>query len=155
MLSSYKHPPKESQKSNPSKRHRERLNSELESLAGLLPFEQTILTKLDKLSILRLAVSYLRIKSYFQANLKKSLLTPQQQQQQQENERLNYSHISYIDPGFSEGNSILESLNGFILIVNTNSEVFYASRTVEQFIGFHQVCAINNKEKQKPHLNIY
>ena len=132
---SYKHPPKESQKSNPSKRHRERLNAELESLAGLLPFEQTILTKLDKLSILRLAVSYLRIKSYFQANLKNSplLLPPAALQHQQQ-----HSQISYLDPGFSEGNSILESLNGFILIVNTNSEVFYASRTVEQYIGFHQ-----------------
>jgi aryl hydrocarbon receptor len=138
---SYKHPPKESQKSNPSKRHRERLNAELESLAGLLPFEQTILTKLDKLSILRLAVSYLRIKSYFQASLRKpSLLLSSQQQL--ENERVQYSQISYVEPNFSEGNSILESLNGFILIVNTNSEVFYSSRTVEQFIGFHQVRAL-------------
>ncbi|RNA40819.1 aryl hydrocarbon receptor [Brachionus plicatilis] len=125
----YKHPPKENQKSNPSKRHRERLNAELENLASLLPFEQNILTKLDKLSILRLAVSYLRIKAYFQANLK-NLLTYAPESKN--------SQIYYMDPHFSEGGSILESLNGFIFIVNTNSEVFYASRTVEQYIGFHQ-----------------
>nr|UVG61500.1 aryl hydrocarbon receptor [Brachionus plicatilis] len=128
-VKNYKHPPKENQKSNPSKRHRERLNAELENLASLLPFEQNILTKLDKLSILRLAVSYLRIKAYFQANLK-NLLTYAPESKN--------SQIYYMDPHFSEGGSILESLNGFIFIVNTNSEVFYASRTVEQYIGFHQ-----------------
>lgn len=106
FLKSYKHPPKENQKSNPSKRHRERLNAELENLASLLPFEQNILTKLDKLSILRLAVSYLRIKSYFQAA--NVLKNQHSMLESSAIDRKLASHLHYLDPSFSEGNAILE-----------------------------------------------
>ena len=101
-------------------------------------------------------------KFFFIANLKNSLIF-QQSVQQNEHDRSRFSSMHYVDPSFSEGSSILESLNGFIIIVNTNSEVFYASRTVEQYIGFHQSDIIHqsvfelihseDREEFKKHLS--
>ena len=36
--------------------------------------------------------------------------------------------------------NILQALNGFLFIVSCEGEVFFASNTVEQYLGFHQVC---------------
>ncbi|EAT36063.1 AAEL011825-PB [Aedes aegypti] len=136
---SLKAPPKEGMtKSNPSKRHRERLNAELDLLASLLPFEQNILSKLDRLSILRLSVSYLRTKSYFQVVMHKS---------KEENGIGNsvHPHDSYrtreigsFETGPLDGEMFLQALNGFIIILTCEGEVFFATHTIESYLGFHQ-----------------
>ncbi|KAK3097370.1 hypothetical protein FSP39_009073, partial [Pinctada imbricata] len=138
-----KTPTKDPPKSNPSKRHRERLNSELDHLASLLPFEQSVISKLDKLSILRLAVSYLRTKSYFAAVLPDRYNIDS-------HHILGRSHL-FQEPGFSEGDSILQALYGFLFVVTCDGEVFYASRTVEQYLGFHQSDIIHQSVMELIH----
>ncbi|KAM6893096.1 aryl hydrocarbon receptor 2 [Lycodopsis pacificus] len=146
-----KPPPPDGIKSNPSKRHRDRLNGELDKLTSLLPFTEDVRARLDKLSVLRLSVGYLKVKSFFSATMKKG-----QNSSSWTSERslmfggnvpsapppsasASSSQVASIDGvGFSEGDLLLQALNGFVLVVTAEGYVFYSSPTIHDFLGFHQ-----------------
>ncbi|KAK2850423.1 hypothetical protein Q7C36_009206 [Tachysurus vachellii] len=132
-------------KSNPSKRHRDRLNGELDRLTNMLPFPENVCTRLDKLSVLRLSVGYLKVKSFFNATMRKN---------RSEFHAGNGLDGSKMDAkGFSEGDLLLQALNGFVLVVTAEGYVFYASPTILDYLGFHQSDVVHQSVFEFIHID--
>ncbi|NXB15896.1 AHR protein, partial [Rhagologus leucostigma] len=127
--------PPEGVKSNPSKRHRDRLNQELNKLTGLLPFPEDVRSRLDKLSILRLAVGYLKVKSYLMATAPKVGNCVDQPRAPGGD---SWTELQGDRELFPEGELLLQALNGFVIAVTGDGYIFYISPTVQDYLGFHQ-----------------
>ncbi|NXT83930.1 AHR protein, partial [Zapornia atra] len=131
-----KPPPAEGVKSNPSKRHRDRLNQELSRLTGLLPFPEDVRTRLDKLSILRLAVGYLKVKSYLMATATDVGDCMLDEPRAPGGDRQTDPQVD--GELLPEGELLLQALNGFVIAVTGDGHIFYISPTVQDYLGFHQ-----------------
>uniref|UniRef100_A0A1I7U4Z5 PAS domain-containing protein n=1 Tax=Caenorhabditis tropicalis TaxID=1561998 RepID=A0A1I7U4Z5_9PELO len=132
------------------------LNGELETVAMLLPYDGATVSRLDKLSVLRLAVSFLQCKAHFQACLHNTQYLSSgfpmstHSYSYQPHPPLPFSNkvptiydprmgTPLLDPEEANFEEIaLKSLGGFILVLNDNGEIYYASENVEGFLGFHQ-----------------
>ncbi|GBM21658.1 Hypoxia-inducible factor 1-alpha [Araneus ventricosus] len=108
---------KRKEKSRDAARCRRSKESEIFSdLSGELPLAQGVAATLDKTSVMRLTVGYLKIREMIQ------LLIPSKNEE-----------TSVVD-SFSPAH-----LDGFILVLSEEGDVIYLSENVEQFIGISQV----------------
>ncbi|XP_077435938.1 aryl hydrocarbon receptor-like [Vanacampus margaritifer] len=141
-----KQPPNEGAKSNPSKRHRDRLNGELERLASLLPFPEEVTASLDKLSILRLSVSYLRAKNFFSVALtNRDKVTPVSVN------NVDGKTAGAVDAKIPEGELLLQALNGFVLVITASGTIFFSSHTIQDYLGFHQTDVMHQSVYELVH----
>nr|ALJ33571.1 Ahr-b [Clytia hemisphaerica] len=124
---------KYNQSVNPSKRHRDRLNSELDNLAKLLPFPEDVIARLDKLSILRLSVSFLRNKNFFKGavNDKKDSTAKGKTEVTASKNDNRFNHF------------LNKALDGFILVVTVDGEIFFASESVKDYLGYSQSSVLH------------
>ncbi|MBN3304066.1 AHR protein, partial [Amia calva] len=132
-----KPPAPDGAKSNPSKRHRDRLNCELDKLTSLLPFSEDVRARLDKLSVLRLSVGYLKVKSFFNGALRREGREGESGRREgwRGGSRRGATNVTYF---FSP-----QALNGFVLVVTAEGYVFYSSPTIQDYLGFHQSDVIH------------
>ncbi|XP_076019905.1 aryl hydrocarbon receptor-like [Genypterus blacodes] len=136
-------------KTNPSKRHRDRLNGELDRLTSMLPFSEEVKGRLDKLSVLRLSVGYLKVKSYFHAAFQKNARSAPSSSADDRNGQ----PVCLDGVGFSEGEFLLQALNGFVLVVTADGSIFYASPTIQGLLGFHQSDVVHQSVYELIHMD--
>jgi len=117
-------------------------NHEYYELAKMLPLPGAITSQLDKASIIRLTIAYLRLRDFAaQGDPVWSKETSQQQRLKTANAfRSNASTMAAMEMFEEhEGTHILQSLDGFAISLNSDGRFLYISETVSIYLGLSQV----------------
>ncbi|EAT46470.1 AAEL002343-PA [Aedes aegypti] len=108
-------------------------NYEFYELAKMLPLPAAITSQLDKASIIRLTISYLKLKEFSENGVPSWNKEPIGFQ--------NYTSPQYFNEMFEThlGTHILQSLDGFAVSTGVDGRFLYISETVSIYLGLSQV----------------
>ncbi|XP_037082451.1 single-minded homolog 2-like [Pollicipes pollicipes] len=112
---------------NAARSRREKENYEFEQLGKLLPLSSAISSQLDKASIIRQTISYLKLHKMYPSGLGVAWGSLESE-----------SRIKEL------GSLLLQTLEGFIFIVASDGKVIYISETASVHLGLSQVELTGN-----------
>jgi len=107
------------------KMRRDKLNMYISELSSLVPIVAMATKRMDKTSVLRLSANFLRIHLSLKQNRQKETTT-----------------VSKVMPDGLESNlssTLLEAMEGFMLIVTSSGKIVYISDSVEKLLGHSQL----------------
>lgn len=114
-------------------------NYEFYELAKMLPLPNAITSQLDKASIIRLTIAYLRLREFAQTGDPSWVKENHSKNKALRNRALNVSNIALDIFEEHEGTHILQSLDGFAISLNSDGRFLYISETVSIYLGLSQV----------------
>ncbi|RZC32855.1 hypothetical protein BDFB_005757, partial [Asbolus verrucosus] len=116
---------KRKEKSRDAARSRRSKETEVfTDLASALPISQEQVSQLDKASVMRLAIAYLRVRDMIS-------LVPEPPEPD--------DHKILADESI-----FLKSLEGFLVVMSSEGDIVYMSENVSDYLGITQICSINN-----------
>lgn len=112
-----------------SRRHREKINATLEELGGLLPLPEEARSKLDKLTVLKLSVSFFQTQNYLKTGKRKRVVDDTAVAEIT-------NKLAACDINVSDIS--LEVLDSFFIVLSDSGDVFFVSENVYRYLGYTQ-----------------
>nr|CAB3267234.1 Trh [Phallusia mammillata] len=127
---------------NAARTRRGKENYEFYELARLLPISSDTSSQLDKASIVRLTMSHLQLQLFLHANYRLDASQSQVHQKEKSSLQPNPAELTLKAQQYIEnnlGSMILQSLDGFLFVLNEDGRFLYVSNAVNVCLGLAQV----------------